>query len=345
MRGAGAGPTESRIDDDSGFVRQPNLARCLRVSERPAILCVTPNAALDRTVLVPRYRSGEVLRASEVITSAGGKGINVARAAAVLGGDAVCAGLLAGHTGRLTAELASREGLASVWTWIDGETRTTVILVDSDSGDATVVNEPGPTVSKADWDRLRSDVARAARRAEGVCICGSMPPGSPPEGLAKLIEDVRSARRVVWVDTSGPALTEALACSPSGIKVNATELGDALDRSIADAYQAVAAAREIQRSGVSTVVVTLGADGAVMVAERGAWWARPPELRIVSAVGAGDAFFAGLVVGTLQDMPGVQALRFATAAGSASALRASARLEHVDIERMRPQVRIVVLDE
>ena len=140
-------------------------------------------------------------------------------------------------------------------------------------------------------------------------------------------------------------MREALDCRPSGIKVNGDELGAIVERPIGDAYQAVAAAREIQRSGVAVVVVTLGGNGAVMVAERGAWWARPPELRIVSAVGSGDAFLAGLLVGMLQDQPDVQALRRATAAGSASALRASARLEHVDIERMRPQVRIVVMDE
>lgn len=315
------------------------------MSDRPAIVCVTPNAALDRTLLVSGYRAGRVLRAGEVITSAGGKGINVARAAAVLGADVMCAGLLAGHTGRLTAELASREGLDSVWTWIDGETRTTTIVVDSDSGDATVINEPGPEVTSADWNRLRSNVARAARRAEAVCICGSMPPGCPRDGLTKLVQDVRPAARAVWVDTSGAALEEALRCQPTGIKVNADELAEIVEQPIRDARQAVAAARDVQRSGVPHVVVTMGPDGAVMVDERGAWWARPPELRIVSAVGSGDAFLAGLLVSLLQDQPGVHALRRATAAGSASALRASARLEHVDIERMRPQVRIVVLDE
>lgn len=315
------------------------------MSDRPAIVCVTPNAALDRTLLVPQHQPGRVLRAVEVIPSAGGKGINVARAASVLGADVMCAGLLAGHTGRLTAELASREGLDSVWTWIDGETRTTVIIVDSESGDATVINEPGPAVTGADWNRLRSNVARAARRAEGVCICGSMPPGCPDDGLAALVRDANASAPSVWVDTSGPALAEALRCRPTGIKVNAEELGAILGTPIRGAREAVVAAREVQQGGVAHVVVTMGPEGAVMVDERGASWARPPELRIVSAVGSGDAFLAGLVVSLLQDQPGLHALRLATAAGSASALRASARLEHVDIERMRPQVRIVVLDE
>jgi len=218
-------------------------------------------------------------------------------------------------------------------------------VVDSEGGDATVINEPGPQVTAADWNRLRSNVARAARRAEGVCICGSMPPGCPEDGLEKLIQDVRPSARAVWVDTSGSALEAALQCKPSGIKVNADELGDILGQPIDDARQAVSAARQVQQSGVPQVVVTMGQDGAVMVDDRGAWWARPPELRIVSAVGSGDAFLAGFLVSLLQDQPGVHALRRATAAGSASALRASARLEHVDIERMRPQVRIVVLEE
>ena len=51
------------------------------------ILCITPNPAIDRTLLVPNLVLGDVHRAQEVIVAAGGKGLNVARTIQRLGGQ------------------------------------------------------------------------------------------------------------------------------------------------------------------------------------------------------------------------------------------------------------------
>src|SRR3954447_16596107 len=108
--------------------------------EASMILCVTPNTALARTLIVPRLRPCAVHGAQQVLAAAGGKGVNVARAARTLGAAARCLGPLGGSTGRMVAELAAREGLDGAWTWIAGETRTCTIVVDLAGGDATVIN-------------------------------------------------------------------------------------------------------------------------------------------------------------------------------------------------------------
>jgi 1-phosphofructokinase/tagatose 6-phosphate kinase len=63
------------------------------------IVTVTLNAAIDRTLLVPNFQLGQRHRASEGTSSAGGKGINVARAARRLGVPVVCTGLAAAEPG------------------------------------------------------------------------------------------------------------------------------------------------------------------------------------------------------------------------------------------------------
>src|SRR5689334_9541185 len=103
------------------------------------ILCVTPNPALDHTMTVPGLRLGEVARATQSFMAAGGKGLNVARVVTALGDAALCAGFLGGHSGRLLADLAEREGLPAAWTWFVGETRTSTILYDPQGSDATVI--------------------------------------------------------------------------------------------------------------------------------------------------------------------------------------------------------------
>src|SRR5512141_1963084 len=121
------------------------------------ILCITPNPAIDRTLLLPKLDLGKVHRAQEVIVVAGGKGLNVARAIQTLGGQPFCMGFAGGHVGRLLADLAQEEGLSASWTWTNAETRTCTILV-SGNRDATVINEPGQPISASDWQQLRQDV-------------------------------------------------------------------------------------------------------------------------------------------------------------------------------------------
>ena len=94
------------------------------------ILCVTLNPALDRTLVVRDFAKGGVFRPQENRVAAGGKGINVARAVQILGGQAMCGGFLGGFSGQSLDRMVQKEGLQARWTWLeDRETRTCVILV------------------------------------------------------------------------------------------------------------------------------------------------------------------------------------------------------------------------
>jgi 1-phosphofructokinase family hexose kinase len=284
------------------------------------ILCVTPNPAVDRTLVVPRIHVGEVMRAQESMIAAGGKGLNVARVARALGGEIICAGFLGGHSGRLVAELAEREGLGGAWTWIAGETRTCVIVIEPGGHDATVFNETGPTTTPEDWRRLIAEVPQRAANSAAVCVSGSLPPGSGPRDYAGLLAALRPAERPVWVDTSGPALGAALEVPGVAIKVNGSEAAGLVGSPIERPDQAAAAARALAGRTGGPVVLTLGGAGAVLADAAGTWHAQPPALRIVSTVGSGDAFLAGLVLSLTRGAPLPEALRRAAAAGAANAL-------------------------
>lgn len=293
------------------------------MGDRKRIVCVTPNVSVDRTYFVNGLAPGWVARAAEAAVDCGGKGVNVARAARVLGAEPVCTGFLAGNTGRTAADLARGEGLECRWTWVDGETRTNVIIVGTAGGEATVINAPGPAVGAGDWDRLKADVLAEAELAECVCLCGSLPPGCKPSDMASLVADLGAMGRPVWVDSSGAALAGALAGNPAGVKINASEAGDLLGRGVDTAEEAIAAAIGIRDRGPAAVVVTLGRAGAVAVVAGEVWQAVPPALDADNPVGSGDSFLGGLVSAMLAGVPSEEALRQATAAGSASAMQRS----------------------
>ncbi len=304
------------------------------------VLCVTPNPSVDRIVTVPGFTAGGVWRAASVHAVCGGKGVNVARAVLRLGHEALCVGPIAGHAGRFAAEQAAAEGLPARWTRVVGETRTCVAVVHD--GRSTVVNEPGLDLAPIDWRRFVNDAREAARAADAVTIGGSLPPGLQPGAINGLIAAVRRAGVQVWIDTSGHALVDAVGAGVGGIKVNGAEATALLGRAVGDVRAAAAAARAIRGRGRRPVVITLGAAGAVLVADDGAWCAEPPPITPVNPTGAGDSFLAGLVTAPVDTAP--EALRWAVAAGAADVLRPTpGTLDAADVARIAARTEVTSL--
>lgn len=287
------------------------------------IVCVTPNAAIDRSLVVPDYWSGGVFRPVEQVVAAGGKGINVARVIRLMGGEPVCAGFLGGFNGNYVADLVRAEGLNSRWTFLAArETRTCVILLDPAAQKTTVVNERGPEVEARDWDKLCADVGHLLPEASHACFCGSLPPGTTQaifqEVLAKLLEKGKP----IWADTSGIGLRAAAEMPGVHLKVNHEEAGALLDRSIdvQDLHAVTDALQTLHQRQGNTIIITMGAHGAALWSAEGCWHVLPPAIAVRSAVGSGDSFFGAFLAAVEQGEPPMQALQRAAAAGAANAL-------------------------
>ena len=285
------------------------------------ILCITPNPAVDRTLILPRLMLGEVHRAQQVMVAAGGKGLNVARAIFNIGGNPLCMGFAGGHMGRLLAALAQKEGLNSAWTWTNTETRTCTILI-SDTHDATVINEPGLPLATSDWKQLQIDVKKQASAAGYICFSGSLPPNSSTEDLQGLLSTLVETGKQVWVDTSGTTLNMVLAYPNLCIKVNGNEIGEVLGFEVNDVEASKHCLLELQKQGRVASLITLGSEGALLATKDGRWHARGPRVAVVSTVGSGDAFLGGLVNALDQEKGWPEALREAVAAGTANTLSA-----------------------
>lgn len=304
------------------------------------ILCLTPNPAIDRILLVPSLRVGTVQRAERVMVAAGGKGLNVARTIHTLGGEALCLGFTGGHTGRLLADLAQAEGLKSLWTWTGSETRTCTILI-SGEGDATVINEPGLPVSELDWERLQQDIQTSAAGSQLICISGSWPAQLSMQHLRELFDMLIEAGKQVWVDTSGAALEAVLGCPGLCVKVNGHEIGAVLGFEVNDLDSAKRALVMLSELGMPAAVITLGAAGALLATAQGRWFVQTPGLHVVSSVGSGDAFLGGLVQARQRGTDWSEALRAAAAAGAANVLSAAAgQFSREQFNDLREQIQI-----
>jgi fructose-1-phosphate kinase PfkB-like protein len=187
-------------------------------------------------------------------------------------------GFAGGHTGRLLSDLAQNAGLNFSWTWIKSETRTCVILVSQD-GDATEIDEPGMPVSKSDWKRLQRDVRKYISSAGLVCVSGSLPPHSSAEDLQGFLSVLVSSGKQVWVDTSGAALDAVLTYPGICVKVNGHEIGKSLGFEVKDLTSAKHALRMLAKRGLTASVITLGAAGALLATNEGRWHAQGPSAR------------------------------------------------------------------
>lgn len=316
------------------------------------LVAVAPNPSIDRLYELDRLRLDAVNRPLVETRVAGGKGLNVARAAAALGADVVVVALLAGHAGRWMVEALAAEGIPGRFAWSAGETRTCLAIHDAAADTLTELNEAGPSVSAEAWAGLVAAVREelAAGDVGQLTISGSLPPDAPPNGLAELASTAASLGIPVALDASGPALGLALVARPWLVKLNAAEaavtLGGGLETGdpgvAAGGPAAVEAAGRIAERTGAAVIVTRGIEGAVAIGPDGTpYRIGPPPVRGPFPVGSGDAFLAGVTIATLRGEPFVEALRLGAAAAAANALvRGAGRLDPADVERLIPTIRI-----
>jgi tagatose 6-phosphate kinase len=189
------------------------------------ILTVTLNPALDLTYAVDALVPYGTHRVASVAERAGGKGLNVARVLHGAGQPVLATGLLGGATGARVTALLRDAGLRASFVPIAGETRRTVAVTDHE--DATGFWEPGPRVTPAEWAAFLAHFRELLGDAEVVALCGSLPPGVPVDGYARLIRLAAGARTVL--DTGGEPLRLGLAAGPDVAKPNAGELAALLD--------------------------------------------------------------------------------------------------------------------
>jgi 1-phosphofructokinase family hexose kinase len=307
------------------------------------ILAVTPNPSLDRALVLADYQEGGVLRATHVMQTAGGKGINMSYAARSIGVEMVNLGFQGGHTGEQIMKWMAEEGFKARWTVVGGgwETRCTTHVVNRASRLVTVINENGMPIDSDAWDRFVADIHTEAGTASIVAMCGSCPPGAPMDGYQKLLRDLMAAGKAVWVDAAGKQLAAAIETPGAYIKVNGDEIGGILGMSVKTVREAAEAARRFAGGRGVACVVTLGGDGAVYADGARAWHAHPPAIQMVSPVGSGDSFLAGLLIGIHAGDAPPEALRRAVAAGTANALSIPAgRFTHEEYAAMLAGTRV-----
>lgn len=291
------------------------------------IITVTPNAALDKTIQVPSMQIGMRHRGAQGLVAPGGKGINVARALRILQEPVIATGLAGGETGARIQREMTAEGILNDFVPIDGESRSSTVLVDPTSGRQTEIIENGPSVTRAELDALLDRIEYVARDASWIVLAGSLPRDVPEDWYAEAIKRLRRTTAQIVLDSEGEPLRLAVAAEPHLVSPNQAEAEELVGHEFAGEEDLVDALDEIADMGPRNVLITSEAGVAALLrdgTQTRRFRVRAPRVEVLSTVGAGDALLAGYLHGRRRDLAVEEALRFAVACGTASTLVAGA---------------------
>jgi 6-phosphofructokinase 2 len=305
------------------------------------IATVTLNPSLDEWMRLPTLVVGALNRAEGFFRYPGGKGLNVSRVIRELGGATHAFGLAGGDDGDILRRGLTQLGVPHTFLAVPGTTRNNYKIQTARPRALTEINLPGPRVPAAALADLLRRLLACRPRPRSIALCGSLPPGAPVALYRDWGRRMRRARLPVALDSSGAALAHGLAARPWLVKPNRQEMEELLGRRLGRRRAVAQAARELLRRGCRTVIVSLGAEGAVLASAGlpAVWFARPPRVKVDSAVGAGDSLIGGFLTAWTRGGTVLEAFRLGVAAGTATAMTPGTELCHrADVQRLLPRV-------
>ena len=286
------------------------------------IVTLTLNPGLDLTYTLTESSVGEVdvHRAATATLEASGKGVNVSRALHTNRIETVAVVPVGGSTGHHLAELLDLDGVRHRTITQSAATRVNTTMALS-GGHTAKVNGPGGRLTDEDVNGLTRETAAALADADGdevwLAVCGSLPPGLGPAVIGDFVALAHAHGARCAVDASGPALAVALAAGADLLAPNRLELAE-IDADAAGAHtveELSHAASDIARHARTSLLVSLGEDGALFTDGEVVLHGRGPTLTPVNTAGAGDALLSGWLAesGALSDRM-ARAIRWSRAA-------------------------------
>jgi 1-phosphofructokinase family hexose kinase len=313
------------------------------------IVTVTLNAAIDRTLNVPNFQLGQRHRASDGLTLAGGKGINIARALKRMGVPVVATGLAGGRTGTRIIEELTGEAILNDFVRISGESRTSTAVVDPTGGTYTEINEWGPHVEPDELQMLLDKLHYLSNGAEFVVVAGSLPRGVDQAFYAELIRELSRSHVPTVLDTEAEPLRQGLEAEPFLVSPNQREAEALVGQEFYERQDFALALEHIAELGARNVLIT-NESGCFARLREGRkmrrYRAAAPLIDAVSSVGSGDVLLAAYIAAHASGRSAEDALRDAVAAGAASTLEVGAgRFDPKEASRLRQDVEVGDLEQ
>lgn len=281
------------------------------------IYTITLNPSIDYIVHVENFKADALNRTDAEHMLAGGKGINVSTVLRNLGHETTALGFTAGFTGAEVERMLKEQGIHTDFVHVsNGMTR---INVKMRSQGETEINGMGPCITAEEMGQLFHKLD-ALKDGDVLVISGSVPANVNPDIYEKIMGILSDRKVLIAVDAEKKLLNGVLKYNPFLVKPNIHELAAFFSLEELTKDEVLEYAEKLQKKGARNVLVSMGADGALLVDEKGeVYTSSAPDGIAMNTIGAGDSMVAGFIAGYLSSMDYEKAFHMGVAAGSASA--------------------------
>ena len=227
-------------------------------------------------------------------------------------------------------------GLAQLVVPISGATRESFTVNEEETGLQYRFVLPGPSLSEMEQRRCLLDIGALSPAPSYLVVSGGFPPGADEARLSAEIAELAAAIGARLILDTSQAMLHAPEKGTFLMKPSLSELARMLGREITGRDGQIDAARSIVEDGrAEVVVVSLGEEGALLVADGIAEHFAAPPVPEKSAVGAGDSMVGAMVLALQRGWDLRQVVRYGVAAGTATIMTPGTELCHRDdVERL-----------
>lgn len=299
------------------------------------IYTITFNPALDYLVQAENFETGKINRTKAEKILPGGKGLNVSIVLKNLEIDNTALGFIAGFTGEELKQQIEKFGVKTEFIKVQNGITRINVKISTTKGqkiEETAINGNGPFIEQKDIEELLKKVQNMSTN-DFVILAGNVPKNIDSSIYEKICE-ILSKRKIPFiVDSTQELLVNILKYNPFLIKPNKEEIAETLKCKLDTKDDIINAARELKTMGAQNVLVSLGADGAILItSEDKVYISTAPKGQVLNTVGAGDSMVAGFLAGFYKTQDYLYALKMGVAAGSASTFSTKlATKEEVDL--------------
>lgn len=285
------------------------------------IITLTVNPALDKSAKVDGLIPTQKLKCHSIQYQPGGGGINISRMLKRLGAETLCIFASGGDTGKYLSELLTKETVKPEIIPVKAWTRENLSVVDTQSNLQYRFGMPGNELSKTELGAIMDLLLKKVNSEDMLVLSGSLAENMPTDYYAQLIKLFADKNVKIMIDTSGPALKEALKENVFLMKPNQRELAQLAGKEfLYTAEQEAIAIDLVNAKKAQYVVVSLGARGAFIACKEGVFYKSTPSVKVKSTIGAGDSMVAGLIYGIQNNFPPEKILKWGVACGVATTM-------------------------
>ncbi|AYE33046.1 1-phosphofructokinase [Clostridium septicum] len=304
------------------------------------IYTLTLNPSIDYIIEVDSLNLGLVNRTTKEVKFPGGKGINVSRVLSNLNIENKALGFLGGLTGKFIESSLKNLNVNCDFINVVEDSRINVKIKGIEE---TEINASGPKISNENFKELMTKLANLDEN-DILVLAGSVQNSLPNDIYMQIQTMLKNKNVKIIVDTSGPALLEAVKQKPFLIKPNNHEIEEIFNVTINCEKDLIKYGSELVKLGAENVIISMAGDGALLICNEGIFKGNAPKGVVKNSVGAGDSLVGGFLAEYSISNDIVKSFKMGIASGSASAFSMDLCTKD-EVYDLLPKINITKMEE